>query len=69
MSIRHNVFGAYVIKDGKPDDPDDIQRVKDYNALWGVYLKDESSKWGGFPTKKGFEKWLQKRLKEATDAV
>ena len=35
-----------------------------YNKLLTRYADEVGSKWGSFPTMKGFEKWLQKQLKE-----
>jgi len=71
MTLRvHSIFGDYLIKDaGDTESPaaSEIGEVADYNALWRKYADGVSQRWGGYPTKKGFEKWLREQVNKEKD--
>jgi len=63
---RHSIFGDFFIRDKKSPPPTD-EELKDlelYNKLWRMYFNEECSGWGSWPTKGGFERWLQRKVRE-----
>ena len=63
----HAVFIKFFNDRGQGDSFPCTESLDDdlYNKLLTRYANEVGNKWGGFPTKKGFEKWLQEHSKGA----
>jgi len=71
MTLRvHSIFGDYFVRnaeDAEPSTTSEMREAADYNALWRRYTDEVNQRWGGYPTRRGFEKWLQNQVNKEKD--